>query len=75
MTSLIAILVFVGVFLWLGNLHVLNTARDWPVILIFIGIISLMSICKTGKKRKIINDLESGNITVQEAETKLKNTA
>lgn len=72
MISLITIFVFVGVFLWLGNLHILNTARDWPVILILIGIMSLMSIHKAGRKRKIINDLESGNITVQEAEEKLK---
>lgn len=74
MISLITILVFVGVFLWLGNLHVLSTARDWPVILIFIGIVSLMSTRKARKKRRIISDLESGKITVQEAEEKLKHT-
>jgi hypothetical protein len=73
MISAIALVIFIGVFLWLGNLHLVNVARDWPVILIVVGLVSLSSTRKKVKKRKIIDDLEKGKITVEEAEGKLRN--
>lgn len=38
------ILITIGVLIWLSNLKVINIAwwRDWPVILIVIGIIALL---------------------------------
>jgi len=74
MTPAIVLVIFVGVFLWLGNLHVVDIARDWPVILIVIGLVSLLSTRKQARKRKIISDLEKGKITVNEAEGKLRKT-
>jgi hypothetical protein len=66
------ILIFIGVFLWLANLHIVSLARDWPVILIVIGLLNLFDIFKKGKKSRILNDLDSGKISVEEAEDKLK---
>lgn len=74
MTSAIVLIIFVGVFLWLGNLRVVDIARDWPVILIVIGLVSLLSTRKKVRKRKIISDLEKGKITVEEAEGKFRKT-
>lgn len=74
MIAPIALIIFIGVFLWLGNLHVVDIKRDWPVILIVIGLVSLLNTQKKAKKRKIISDLEKGKITVEEAEGKLRNT-
>jgi uncharacterized integral membrane protein len=38
------ILIVVGLLIWLSNLEVINIAwrRDWPVILIIIGVIELI---------------------------------
>lgn len=73
MISIIILVIFVGVFLWLGNLRVVDIARDWPVILIVVGLVSLLSMRRKARKRKIISDLEKGKITVEEAEGKLRN--
>jgi hypothetical protein len=67
-------LVFVGVLLWLSNLQVLSLARDWPLILIVLGVVNILNLFKKKKKASIINDLEKGKITVEEAEEKLKKT-
>jgi hypothetical protein len=50
----------------------LNLARDWPLILIFLGILSIATLFKPDKKKHIIADLEKGKITPNEAEEKLK---
>jgi len=38
------LLIAIGVLIWLSNLEVLNIAwrRDWPIILIAIGIVALL---------------------------------
>jgi hypothetical protein len=73
MTLLIIItLIFVGFFIWFGNLGLLNLSRDWPLILIVIGILGIISALRRGHKSRIIRDLEKGHISVEEAEEKLK---
>lgn len=74
MTSAIILIIFIGVFLWLGNLRIVDMGRDWPVILIVIGLVSLLNTQKKARSKKIINDLEKGKITVEEAEGKLRST-
>jgi len=69
---LIIIFVFVGVFIWFGNLGLLNLGRDWPLILIVIGILGIFSAIRGRCKTRIIRDLEKGRISVEEAEEKLK---
>jgi hypothetical protein len=68
----IIILVFLGVFFWFCNLGVLVLTRDWPLLLIFFGILKMYGLFKLNKKEIIIQDLEKGKITPQEAEEKLK---
>jgi hypothetical protein len=70
----IIILIFLGVFFWFCNLEVLILSRDWPVLLIFFGILSIYGLFRENKKEVIIQDLEKGKITPQEAEEKLKKT-
>ncbi|UCG92041.1 MAG: hypothetical protein JSV97_13460 [candidate division WOR-3 bacterium] len=70
--SWIIILIVIGVFFWLTNLHVLVLSRDWPLILIFLGIVNLLHLTKRDKRKKIIRDLESGKINTQQAEKRLK---
>jgi hypothetical protein len=65
-------LIFIGVFLWMANLHVVSLARDWPIILIVLGLLSLLGIFRKSRKSRILNDLEHGKITVEQAEDKLK---
>jgi len=70
--SWIIILIFIGIFFWLANLQVLMLTRDWPLILVFLGIVNLFNLSKRNRRKKIIRDLESGKINAQTAEEKLK---
>ena len=67
-------LVFLGIFFWFANLGIVVLARDWPLIFVFFGIVNLYSLMRRNKRKNIIKDLDSGKITVQEAEEKLKKT-
>ncbi|HEX7319039.1 MAG TPA: hypothetical protein VF399_01630 [bacterium] len=71
MAVLIAV-IFLGLFFWLGNLHVLILGRDWPLILIFLGLLQFFDFSHRSAKQKILNDLEKARITPVEAEEKLK---
>ncbi|MGB9824953.1 MAG: LiaI-LiaF-like domain-containing protein [Candidatus Hydrothermia bacterium] len=75
----------IGLLFWMGNLGLLpyiNWSRDWPWILIILGLwMVLRSIAgklyspehKSRKKiGKILNDLESGKISPEEAIKKIK---
>ena len=66
--------IFVGIFLWLANLQIVHLARDWPVILIVVGCLIIVGICKKNTRARVLNDLEHGKISVEEAETKLKSS-
>lgn len=65
------ILIFTALFFWLASLKVISLARDWPVILIFFGLANLFVFPKYSKK-KIIEDLEKGQITPEEALKRLE---
>ena len=70
------ILILLGLWIWLSNLNYLNFKRDWPLILIFIGLDLLVSVFmksrKKSRKTKILEDFDRGKITFEEAEQKLK---
>ena len=68
----IIIILFLGTFFWLSNLGVLSFTRDWPLILVFLGMYNLGKAIKKGRKGRIIADLASGKISACEAEEKLK---
>jgi len=72
-------LILIGLIFWFSNLGIIpliNLRRDWPWILIIIGIWILISNFRKVKKRKsvkkIIDELESDKITIEEAIKKLK---
>uniref|UniRef100_A0A7V0Z4V9 YvlB/LiaX N-terminal domain-containing protein n=1 Tax=candidate division WOR-3 bacterium TaxID=2052148 RepID=A0A7V0Z4V9_UNCW3 len=65
------IIIFIAVFFWLANLKVLLLTRDWPIILIFFGVINLFVFPKYSKK-KVIENLEKGKITPEEALKRLE---
>lgn len=65
------IIIFFSTFFWLTNFNILSLTRDWPLILIFFGIINLLIFPKYSKK-KVIEDLERGKITPEEALKRLE---
>ncbi|MCX7994372.1 MAG: hypothetical protein N3A65_01175 [candidate division WOR-3 bacterium] len=64
-------IIFLALFFWLGNLGVVLPGRDWPVILIFFGFLNLILLPRYSRK-KIIEDLEKGRITPEEALKRLE---
>jgi len=73
MIRLIAILIFFGVFFWLANLGILSWHRDWPLILVFFGLLPLfLYFTRKHRHRNVIRDLEQGRITAAQAEEQLK---
>jgi hypothetical protein len=77
------IFILVGIFLLLSNYNFIafNFSRDWPLILIAIGIAEIIDIISRRTKKvktsnpsvkRILDDLEKGNINIDEAEEKLK---
>jgi len=47
------ILIIVGICLWLSNLNFIDFKRDWPLILVLIGInIFIVSIINRVKRKK-----------------------
>ncbi len=65
------IFIFLAAFFWLSNLNILSLSRDWPVLLIFFGLFNLL-IFPRYSKRKIIEDLEKGKLTPEEALRRLE---
>ncbi|MGQ9464749.1 MAG: SHOCT-like domain-containing protein [bacterium] len=65
------VLIFFAAFFWLVNFKVLCVSRDWPIILIFLGVNNILFSSKYSRK-KIIEDLEKGKITPDEALKKLE---
>lgn len=78
----IIFLIFLGIFFWLANYHMITFSRDWPVILIVIGLLAIIKRpkrkrikveVKTGEDNlKVLKDLENGRITAKEAEERIK---
>ncbi|TET24098.1 MAG: hypothetical protein E3J78_01705 [Candidatus Cloacimonadota bacterium] len=74
-------LIVLGVLFWLGKFGIIDFYwdRDWPVILIAIGVFSFVNIMvkksKRGRKSKktaILNKLNDGDIDAEEAISKIK---
>ncbi len=63
--------VFLAIFFWLANFRILLWSRDWPLILIFLGLMNIMVFPRYSKK-KVIEDLEKGKITPDEALRRLE---
>jgi uncharacterized membrane protein len=73
MIRLVAIVVFFGAFFWLANLGILSWHRDWPLILVFFGLLPIfLYATRTKRRRNVIRDLERGRISAAEAEELLK---
>lgn len=82
------VLVAAGVLIWLANIGVLNWnwGRDWPWILIVLGILGLVGEIARRARRAvrrrpaarrvdragILRDLEEGRITADEAERRMR---
>ncbi len=82
-------LLFIGIGIWilLSNYGVIlfKFSRDWPILLIAIGLAEILdvifSVSKTKKRphvksktnvKEILDSLEKGNISIDEAEKKIK---
>ena len=81
------ILIGIGIWILLSNygIVVFNFSKDWPVILIVIGIVEVLDVIfhVSAKKRKfhaksknditdVLKSLENGDITVEEAEDSIR---
>ncbi len=74
-------LIVLGVLFWLGKFGIIDFYwdRDWPVILIAIGVFSLVNIVvkkakrrQKSKKTAILNKLNNGEIDAEEAIRNIK---
>jgi len=73
MIRLISIIIFFGTFFWLANLGILSWQRDWPLILVFFGLLPLfLFLTRKQHRRNVIRDLEKGRISATQAEELLK---
>ncbi len=75
------ILIVLGILFWLGKFDIISFywSRDWPVVLIVIGLFSLVNYyARRLKKRNrtqrsvILRKLDSGEIDAEEAIRRLK---
>jgi len=69
-------LIVLGLWLWLSNMGYLNFKRDWPIILIAIGIYEVIIGLSGGRKaprtKKVLDKLEKGKISAEDAVNLLK---
>lgn len=73
MIRLISIVIFFAAFFWLANIGALSWRRDWPLILVFFGILPIfLFMTRKQRRRNVIRDLEKGRISASEAEDLLK---
>ncbi len=76
------VFISVGVFVWLGNLGIFNFrwGRDWPVILVIIGLYFLTQLIPPKKRRRrvkkgmdeILKRLERGEVSAEEAASEME---
>ncbi len=73
------ILIVIGIFIWLGNLGVFDFSwgRDWPIILIIIGICQFVKIIPSKRPRKskikvILKKIEDGEMSAEEGIEKIE---
>ncbi len=72
------ILIVIGLWIWLSSLGVpyLSFSKNWPLILVFLGIYIIIRRLTKGRPRwirkdEVLKDLEQGKINVDEAVEKL----
>jgi len=71
-------LFIIGLWIWLSNMGILNFGRDWPFILVIIGLYFLIEalIPRRRKSKRdlegILKELEENRITTEEALKKIK---
>lgn len=69
-------LIVIGAWIWLSNMGYLNFKRDWPLIIIIVGLYYLVSGLSRRKKRrdirKLLDDLEKGKIKTEDVINKLE---
>lgn len=73
------VFIVLGLWIWLSNLGYLYFKRDWPILLVIIGIYIIISGVSGSVKRKsrkdvkkILKELEEGKINVEEAVKKMR---
>lgn len=75
------ILIVLGILFWLGKFDIISFywSRDWPVVLIVIGLFSLVNYYARRLKKKnrtqrsvILRKLDNGEIDAEEAIRRLK---
>jgi hypothetical protein len=77
------ILIVLGVLFWLGKFDIIDFywSRDWPVVLIAVGVFSLVNYAarrvkkkrrSLGANRDILDRLASGEIDAEDAIRKMK---
>ena len=73
------IILIIGLWIWLSNfgLIFIKFSRDWPVILILLGIYLIYRGIKSKKKKKtktfrILDKIDKGKMSVDEAVEKIK---
>jgi len=73
------VFIVLGLWIWLSNLGYLYFKRDWPILLVVIGIYLIisgasLSIRRKSRKnvKKVLKDLEEGKITAEEAAKKMR---
>lgn len=76
------VFICIGVFVWLGNLGIFNFrwGRDWPVILVIIGLYFLIQVISPRRRKRrvkkgldeILKRLERGEVSAEEAASELE---
>jgi uncharacterized sodium:solute symporter family permease YidK len=72
------VIILIGVWIWLSHLGYasFNFARDWPIILIIIGLYVIANgissrVRHRSRRSRALKDLEQGKISVDEAAERL----
>jgi len=73
------VFIVLGLWIWLSNLGYLYFKRDWPILLVIIGIYMILTgVSHTMKRKsrkdvkKILKELEEGKINADEAARKMR---
>ncbi len=70
------VLIIIGAWIWLSNLGIviINFSRDWPLLIILLGIYIVYVRIKSPKNKilHILKDLNNGKATVEETILKIK---
>jgi len=65
-------LIIIAAFFWIGNFGLILFRRDWPLLIVLLGIILLIRVFRKNSRKSIINKLAQGQISPEEAVKLLK---